>query len=252
MILAITNQKGGVGKTTTAINLAAAFASKGLRTLLVDLDPQANATMSFLDVQAIEKTIYDVLVDNACPLRDVLRLAGKVPNLAVGPSSIALAKLEAKLIGELDSHFRLKDVLEPLRGEYDYILLDTPPTLGIITVNALVAATHVLVPIQSSYFALEGTDDLLETVEKVKARANPQLQILGAVITLFDKRTLLAKDIVEQIQRVFGDRLFDTVITKSVRLEESPAYKESIFSFAPRSSGAYEYYKLSEEILSRV
>jgi chromosome partitioning protein len=252
MILAITNQKGGVGKTTTAINLAAAFASKGLRTLLVDLDPQANASMSFLDVHAVERSVYDALVDPGLGLAAVIRLAEKVPNLAVAPSSIALAKLEAKLIGELDSHFRLKDVLEPLKGEYDYILLDTPPTLGIITVNALVASSHVLVPIQSSYFALEGTDDLLETVEKVKARANPHLQILGAVITLFDKRTLLAKDIVDQIQKVFGDRLFETVITKSVRLEESPAYKESIFSFAPRSSGAYEYYKLSEEILSRV
>lgn len=252
MILAITNQKGGVGKTTTAINLAAAFASKGLRTLLVDLDPQANATMSFLDVHAIERSVYDALVEPGLGLKAVVKLAEKVPNLAVAPSSIALAKLEARLIGELDSHFRLKDALEPLKAEYDYILLDTPPTLGIITVNALVAASHVLVPIQSSYFALEGTDDLLETVEKVKSRANPNLQILGAVITLFDKRTLLAKDIVDQIQRVFGDRLFETVITKSVRLEESPAYKESIFSFAPRSSGAYEYYKLSEEILSRV
>jgi chromosome partitioning protein len=252
MILAITNQKGGVGKTTTAINLAAAFASKGLRTLLVDLDPQANATMSFLDVHAIERSVYDALVEPGLGLKAVVQLAEKVPNLAVAPSSIALAKLEARLIGELDSHFRLKDALEPLKAEYDYILLDTPPTLGIITVNALVAASHVLVPIQSSYFALEGTDDLLETVEKVKSRANPNLQILGAVITLFDKRTLLAKDIVDQIQRVFGDRLFETVITKSVRLEESPAYKESIFSFAPRSSGAYEYYKLSEEILSRV
>jgi chromosome partitioning protein len=252
MILAITNQKGGVGKTTTAINLAAAFASKGLRTLLVDLDPQANATMSFLDAHALERTVYDALVEPACAMREVILPAAKVPNLSVAPSSIAFAKLEAKLIGELDSHYRLKDALDPLREEFDYILLDTPPTLGIITVNALVAASHVLVPIQSSYFALEGTDDLLETVEKVKSRANPQLQILGAVITLFDRRTLLAKDIVEQIQRVFGDRLFETVITKSVRLEESPAYKEAIFSFAPRSSGAYEYYKLSEEILSRV
>jgi len=252
MILSITNQKGGVGKTTTAINLAAAFASKGLRTLLIDLDPQANASMSFLDTHQAEHTIYDALIEDGVAVADVVRRAEKVPGLEVAPSSISLAKVEAKLIGELDSHYRLKDALEPIRASYDYILLDTPPTLGIITVNALVASTHVLIPIQSSYFALEGTDDLLETVEKVKARANPQLQILGAVITLFDKRTLLAKDIVDQIQRVFGERVFETVITKSVRLEESPAYKEAIFSFAPRSSGAYEYYKLSEEILSRV
>jgi chromosome partitioning protein len=252
MILAITNQKGGVGKTTTAINLAAALASKGLRTLLVDLDPQANASMSFLDVHALPHTVYEALVEESVPFRDVLCRAEKVPNLTIAPASISLAKLEAKLVGELDSHFRLKDALESVRADFDYVLLDTPPTLGIITVNALVASTHVLVPVQSSYFALEGTDDLLETIEKVKVRANPQLQILGAVITLYDRRTLLAKDILEQIRRVFGDKLFETVITKSVRLEESPAYRESIFSFAPRSSGAYEYYKLSEEILSRV
>ena len=252
MILAIANQKGGVGKTTTAINLSAALASKGLRTLLVDLDPQANSSMSFLDVHQRTSSMYDVLVEASCKIEDVIVPAEKVANLSIAPSSIALAKIEAKLLGELDSHYRLKDVFESQTEKFDYIVIDTPPTLGIITVNALVAATHVLIPIQSSYFALEGTDDLLETIEKIKGRANPRLQILGAVITLHDKRTLLSRDIVDQIQRVFGDKLFETTITKSVRLEESPAYKESIFTFAPRSSGAYEYYKLSEEVLSRV
>jgi chromosome partitioning protein len=252
MIIAITNQKGGVGKTTTAINLAAALASKGRKTLLVDLDPQANSSMSFLDIHDLKVSIYDAMTDDQIHLSDIMRPAEKIASLHIAPSTIALAKIEAKLIGELDSHYRLKDEIQRIQDDFDYIIIDTPPTLGIITVNALVAATHVLIPIQASYFALEGTDDLLETIDKIKVRANPQLQILGALITMYDKRTLLAKDIYEQIQRVFGVKVFETVITKSVRLEESPAYRESIFTFAPRSTGAYEYYRLSEEVLSRV
>ncbi|HYO14848.1 MAG TPA: ParA family protein [Thermoanaerobaculia bacterium] len=252
MIIAIANQKGGVGKTTTAINLAAALANKGVKTLVVDMDPQANSSMSFMDIHELNHTLYDALTEDSVHLSDIIRPAEKVENLYIAPSTIALAKIEAKLIGELDSHYRLKDELQRVQDDFDYVIIDTPPTLGIITVNALVAATHVMIPIQASYFALEGTDDLLETIEKIKVRANPQLQILGALITMYDKRTLLAKDIYEQIQRVFGVKVFDTVITKSVRLEESPAYRESIFSFAPKSSGAYEYYRLSEEVLSRV
>jgi len=253
MIIAITNQKGGVGKTTTAINLSAALANKGLKTLLVDLDPQANSSMSFLNVHKVNgPTVYDALTESHVHVPSILHPIEKVPGLSLAPSSIALAKIEAKLLGELDSHYRLKDELDRVHEIFDYIIIDTPPTLGIITFNALVAATHVLIPIQSSYFALEGTDDLLETIDKVKQRANPQLQILGALITLYDRRTVLSKDIQEQIHGVFGDKVFKTVITKSVRLEESPAYHESIFSFAPNSSGAYEYYKLMEEVLSRV
>jgi len=252
MIIAITNQKGGVGKTTTAINLSAALATKGFRTLLIDVDPQANSTMSFLEVHEIELSMFEALTEDGVHLGDILREAAKVPKLFIAPSAISLAKVEAKLLGELDSHYRLKDEIDPIRAQFDYIVIDTPPTLGVITVNALVAATHVLIPIQSSYFALEGTDDLLETIDKIKQRANTDLQILGAVITLFDKRTILARDTLDEISRVFGDRLFETTITKSVRLEESPAYKESIFTFAPQSTGAYEYYKLSEEVLSRV
>jgi chromosome partitioning protein len=252
MIVAITNQKGGVGKTTTAINLAAGLSMKGLRTLLIDLDPQANSSMSFVDVHGLQRTVYDALVEKDVALADVILPTVKTPNLSVAPANIALAKVEAKLVGEIDGMYRLKDALAPIQEQYEYIVIDTPPTLGLITVNALVAATHVLIPIQSSYFALEGTDDLLETIDKVKARANPQLQILGAVITLYDKRTLLARDILGEIRKVFGDKIFKTTISKSVRLEESPAYRESIFTFAPRSSGAYEYYKLSEEVLSRV
>jgi chromosome partitioning protein len=251
MIITIANQKGGVGKTTTAINLSAALAQKGLNTLLMDLDPQANSTISYLDRKEIQKSMFDVLADPFTNVDDVIRPTA-TRHLSVAPSRISLAKIESKLLGEIDGHFRLKDKIAAVHEAFDAIVIDTPPTLGMITVNAMVASTHILIPIQSSFFSLEGTDDLLETIEKIKARANPSLQVLGVVITLHDKRTVIAKDVRDQISRVFGDKLFKTVITKSVRLEESPAHRESIFTFAPRSSGALEYYSLSEEVLARV
>lgn len=250
MILAIANQKGGVGKTTTAINLASSLALQGQRTLLVDMDPQSNSTLSFVDPGGITHSVYDALVDSRLPLQDCV-IPTQVENLFLLPARISLAKLESKLIGELDGYFRLKDRIAPLSQDYSFIIIDTPPTLGLITVSALVAATHLLIPIQSSYFALEGTDDLLETVKRVKSRPNPGLQILGILVTLHDRRTTLSNDIVEQIRQVFGDKVFKTVISKSVRLEESPAYKESIFTYAPRSSGAVEYEELCKEVLRR-
>jgi chromosome partitioning protein len=251
MILAIANQKGGVGKTTTAINLAAALALRGRNTLLIDLDPQGNSSMSFIDVRASERSMYDVFIDPQVHLADVI-VPTALPHLFVAPARIALAKLESRMVGELDAPFRLKDELAVVLSAYDHVIIDCPPALGLLTVNALVASTHLLIPIQSSYFALEGTDDLLETFEKVRQRPNPELQILGVVITMHDKRTALGRDIQEQIRKVFGDKVFRTVISKSVRLEESPAYRESIFTFAPESSGATEYYSLCEEVMDRV
>jgi chromosome partitioning protein len=250
-VIAIANQKGGVGKTTTAVNLAAAFARRKKRTLLIDLDPQANSTLTFLPLEEVTYSLYDVLADHQLSLTEAVKPT-KCPNLCLGPSKIALAKLEVTLVGQFDAPYRLKDALAPLRKDFDMILIDTPPTLGIMTVNALVAATHLLVPIQASYYALEGTDDLLETLERIRQRPNPEVELLGVLITLYDRRTNLARDIHKQVCQVFGKKVFKTVIGKSVRLEESPAYKETIFSYAPDSSGAEEYERLAAEVLKRV
>jgi chromosome partitioning protein len=249
-IIAIANQKGGVGKTTTTINLAAGFARCGRRVLLIDLDPQGNSSISFLDPREIQASAYDMMVDGEGDISSYIYHTA-IEGLDIVPARISLAKLESKLVGDFDAPFRLKDRLASLSDDYDTIFIDTPPTLGLITINALVASSHVIIPIQSSFYALEGTDDLLETIGKVKARPNAGLEILGVLVTLFDKRTTLAREVFEQIKGVFGERVFETVITKSVRLEEAPAYKESIFSFAPQSSGALEYARLCQEVLNR-
>lgn len=251
MILAIANQKGGVGKTTTAFNLASALALIGKNTLLVDIDPQAHSTVSIVNNSSqYDKSIYDVLVDSKVKIRDII-VKTSVPGLEIAISKIAMAKLEPVLLGEIDGHFRLRDVIVPLKKRYEFIIIDTPPTLGLITLNALVAATHILIPIQSSYLSLEGTDDLLETVIKIRKNVNPNLQVLGVVITLYDRRTNISRDAVERIKRVFGKKVFKTMISKSVKLEESPAYRESIFTYAPDSVGAMQYKKLAQEVIKR-
>jgi chromosome partitioning protein len=250
-IITVANQKGGVGKTTTAINLAAGIAVKGRRTLLIDLDPQANSTIAFFNMGEVKESMFDVLGDARTPIANIIK-PSKDPMLSVAPGRLALAKLETVLSGQFDAPYRLKDALAPVLKDFDYVVIDTPPSLGILTVNALVSATHLLVPIQAAYFAIEGTDDLLETYERIRARPNPQLRMLGVVITLYDKRTNISRDTHEQIRAVFGDALFKTRISKNVRLEESPAYKETVFSFAPKSSGAEDYKKLAQEVLQRV
>ena len=251
VILTIANQKGGVGKTTTAINLAAAIAQRKKKTLLIDLDPQANSTIAFFDSADVQGSMFDVLGDHHADLASVIKPT-KDPLLSLAPSRLALAKLEQQLSGQFDAPYKLKDALASVRKEFDYVVIDTPPALGILTVNAMVASTHLLVPIQAAYFAIEGTDDLLETYERIRARPNPALKVLGVVITLFDKRTNISRDTHEQIRSVFGSVLFKTRIGKNVRLEESPAYKETILTFAPKSPGALEYRKLALEVIQRV
>jgi chromosome partitioning protein len=250
-IITIANQKGGVGKTTTAINLSAALAQRGKKTLLIDLDPQANSTIAFFDSSEVSVTMYEVLGERRAEMASAIK-PSKHPMLFVGPGRLALAKLEQQLAGQFDAPFKLKDALTPILKDYDYVVVDTPPSLGILTVNALVASTHLLVPIQAAYFAIEGTDDLLETYERIRARPNPDLKVLGVVITLFDKRTNISRDTHGQIRSVFGSVLFKTRIGKNVRLEESPAFKETIFTFAPKSPGALEYRKLASEVIQRV
>jgi len=251
LIIAITNQKGGVGKTTSAINLAAGLAFMGKSTLLIDTDPQAHSSLSVVrDPHVIDKSIYDVLIDSKKSIVDVI-MESTIPGLEVVMSKIAMAKLETTLIGEIDGHYRLKDKLDVIKRKYEFILIDTPPNLGLITLNSLVAADQVIIPIQSSFLCLEGTDDLLETIEKVKKVANPNIELLGVLITLHDKRTNISKDVVERIKKVFGKKVFKNPISKSVKLEESPAFKESVFTFAPNSVGAVQYKKVTEEIIKR-
>jgi chromosome partitioning protein len=251
LIIAITNQKGGVGKTTTSVNVSSALALMGKRVLLVDMDPQAHSTISVTSNSGSrEKSLYDIMMNKNERIEQII-IKSNIPGLDVAISKISMAKLEPSLLGEIDGHFRLKDVLEPVKSKYDFIFIDTPPTLGLTTLNALVAASYILIPIQSSYLCLEGTDDLLETIEKVRKIANPRLKIIGVLITLHDKRTNLARDVVDRIHKVFGDKLFETYISKSVKLEESPAYKESIFTYAPDSVGAMQYKKVAEEIIER-
>ncbi|MFN6963401.1 MAG: ParA family protein [Pyrinomonadaceae bacterium] len=251
MLIVITNQKGGVGKTTTAINLSAACAAAGKRVLLIDLDPQSNSSLSFMDPDSVNGGAYELFTEKERPFAEFV-YPTNVERLDLVPARINLAKLEAKLVGDFDAIYRLRDRVDQIRDRYDLIFIDTPPTLGLITVNALVAANYFMIPIQSSYFAMEGTDDLLETVERIRSRPNPELKLLGVLVTLFDRRTAIAKDVESYIRNTFGEQTFDTVITRSVRLEEAPAHKKSIFDHAPRSSGADEYTRLSEEVLRRV
>lgn len=245
------NQKGGVGKTTTALNISSALALLGKNTLIIDTDPQAHSTLSCVkDPKHYDKSLYELLIGQDERVDDFI-VTSTIPSLKIIISRISMAKLEPVLLGQIDGHYRLKDALAHIRKKYDFIIIDTPPTLGIITLNALVASDAIVIPIQSSYLSLEGSDDLLETIDKIKKVANPSLQIIGILITLHDKRTNLGKDVVKKIRKTFGKKVFRTIISKSVKLEESPAYRESIFTYAPHSVGAVQYKQVAKEIIRR-
>ena len=251
MIIAITNQKGGVGKTTTAVNLSAALASKGFKTLLIDVDPQANSSMSFLDVHSLGATMYEAITDDSVHLSEIIQPAEKVPNLWIGPSAISLAKIESKLLGELDSHFRMKDEIDRVHSEFDYIVIDTPPSLSLLTLNALAASTEVVIPVSASFFALKGIAQLEKTIELVRDRLDcPDLRIGGVLCTLYD-HTNVAKDVYGAIVNRFGDATFQTAIPKNIKVEEAHSRGLSLYEYAPNSRGARAYFRVVEEVVER-
>jgi chromosome partitioning protein len=252
-VIAVANQKGGVGKTDLTVNLSCQLATAGKRVLLIDLDPQANSTDYLVGPETnIEKTTADLLLEDDVSLGDVL-IKDCRENLDVAPASGDLSACQIRLANDLNMQFKLKKKLKELREdrEYDFVVMDTPPSLGILTVNALTAANQVLIPVQTQYFAMDGVVQLLETVHKIREDINPGLEVLGAVLTLYDRRTLISKEVEAKVRTGFTDgTVFATVIPVNVRLAEAPSYHKSIFEYDPDCNGAKAYGKLTEEILS--
>ena len=256
MIIAIANQKGGVGKTTTAVSLACGLAEQGRKVLLVDSDPQGNASSSLgVNRAELELSLYDAMIDER-PLNEVTLDSGR-PNLYLVPAKVELAGAEAELSATAHSHpedrpaFRLKAVLEQVADQYELILVDCPPTLGQLTINALSAADGVIIPIQCEYLALEGLTQLKNTIDLIVSGLNSKLQIFGIVMTMYDGRTRLALDVVEEVKQYFPEQIFNTVVPRSVRLSEAPSHGQSIFEYDPTSRGAQAYRALSREVEQR-
>ena len=246
-IISIANQKGVVGKTTTAINLSTVLAKRNKKTLLIDMDPQGNATSGIGIEKNLEKSTYNLLIEED-QIEEVI-LKTDIKNLDICPSTINLAGAEVELVSMMSREMRLKEKLESIKDNYDYILIDCPPSLGLITLNAFTASNSVLIPVQCEYYALEGLGQLLNTVKLVKKHLNKDLEIEGALLTMFDTRTNLSKQVVDEVKRYFGDKVYKTVIPRNVKLSEAPSYGMPITVYDPRSKGAKCYDKLGKEVI---
>lgn len=249
-VIAISNQKGGVGKTTTTINLAACLAEKDQHVLVIDIDPQGNTTSGFgIEKEELENTIYELILGE-CSLEQCL-IKNAVNNLDVLPSNVNLAGAEIDLIGVEDREYILKNKISPIVNDYDYIIIDCPPSLSMLTINAMTTADSVLVPIQCEYYALEGLSQLIHTVELVKERLNPVLEIEGVVFTMYDARTNLSLQVVENVKENLQQNIYKTIIPRNIRLAEAPSYGMPINLYDPKSTGASAYQRLADEVMNR-
>lgn len=248
-VISIANQKGGVGKTTTSVSLSATLAKRGKKVLLIDADPQGNATSGVGIEKDLETSLYDVLVNEENISQTIQKT--EVKNLSICPSNIDLAGAEVELVSMMSREHRLKDQLDNIKQDYDYIIIDCPPSLGLITLNALTASDSVLIPVQCEYFALEGLGQLMNTINLVKKHLNTAIKIEGAVLTMYDIRTNLANQVVKEVKKYFADKVYKTVIPRNVKLSEAPSYGMPITVYDARSKGAKAYDKLTKEFLKR-